>query len=200
MIDNILLVYEEELFADGLVHLIHEIKPEANVKKCIIYDDVEKYLMQEKFDMVLVCKHKTMEVTYACPIIKKYNPDCRIIFVSCIFTTDDIKKYIENSVNGIICKKYSTAKVKSILSLLLMGDNYYPSELLPHTNKEFLSKQQLNIVKFLRNGYSNKQIAYELKITEATVKAHMSIIMRKFNVVNRIQVIQKALEKGILEY
>lgn len=200
MIKDVLLVYEEELFADGLVHIIKEIMPEVNVRKCIIYDDVEKQLVQEAVDMIFICKHKLLDVTHACPIIKSHNPDCKIVFVSGTFTSEDVKKYMEYNIAGVICKKYSSAKIKSIISLLLMGDTYYPTELLPYHNKTFLSKQQLNIVKCLRSGYSNKQIAYDLKITESTVKAHMTIIMRKFNVFNRIQVIQKALEMGLLEY
>ena len=161
MIQNVLLVYEEELFADGLLQIIKEILPEVNARKCIIYDDVEKQLIQEPVDMIFICKHKLLDVTHACPIIQTNNPDCKIVFVSGTFTPEDVKRYMEYNIAGVICKKYSTAKIKSIISLLLMGDTYFPSELLPYKNPTFLSKQQLNIVKYLRSGYSNKQIAYD---------------------------------------
>jgi DNA-binding NarL/FixJ family response regulator len=47
---------------------------------------------------------------------------------------------------------------------------------------------QLKILKGVRSGRLNKQIAFDLGIAEATVKAHMTAIMRKLNVSNRTQV------------
>jgi len=200
MIENVLIVYEEELFAEGLSGLMKEINPNININKCILYDDVEKSLTNYDFDIVFISKHRSLDISYVCPIIKQHNPECMIVFMASSFCADDVKKFMEFNANGLLCKKYSIAKIKSILSLLLMGDNYYPSELLPYTTKTLLSKQQLKIVKHLRLGSSNKQIAYDMNITEATVKAHMTIIFRKLGVVNRIQAIQKVLEMGLLEY
>lgn len=200
MISDILILYEEELLADGMQRIINEIEPSAKVEKHLLYDDLEKSIGTENYDMVIISKDKNLNISFVCPTIKAKNEECKIVFMSSAFSSEDVKKFMEHNVNAMICKKYSIAKIKSIMGLVLMGENYYPPELLPYTNKAFLSNQQLKIVKFLRQGYSNKQIAYDLGITEATVKAHMTLIMRKFNVVNRIQVIQKALSMGLLEY
>jgi Response regulator containing a CheY-like receiver domain and an HTH DNA-binding domain len=51
-----------------------------------------------------------------------------------------------------------------------------------------LTPVQWKIIDGVRSGQINKQIAYELGIAEATVKAHMTTIMRKMNVRNRTQV------------
>lgn len=51
-----------------------------------------------------------------------------------------------------------------------------------------LTPMQLKILNGVRSGLLNKQIAFDLGITEATVKAHMTTLMRKLNVSNRTQV------------
>ena len=52
-----------------------------------------------------------------------------------------------------------------------------------------LTPQQARILEFMSDGLLNKQIAYELSIAEATVKAHVTAIMRKLGVQNRTQAV-----------
>jgi DNA-binding NarL/FixJ family response regulator len=51
-----------------------------------------------------------------------------------------------------------------------------------------LTPTQIKVMRGVRSGQLNKQIAFELGIAEATVKAHMTALMRKLNVRNRTQV------------
>jgi len=51
-----------------------------------------------------------------------------------------------------------------------------------------LTPTQLKVMRGVHSGLLNKQIAYDLGIAEATVKAHMTVLMRKLNVRNRTQV------------
>ena len=51
-----------------------------------------------------------------------------------------------------------------------------------------LTPTQIKVMRGVHSGQLNKQIAYELGIAEATVKAHMTALMRKLNVRNRTQV------------
>lgn len=200
MIEKILMIYEEELFADGLERLLKEQNPNINYTKCLMYEDIESILSKNTFDLVFITKNKNFDISYICPLIKRHNMDCKIVLLARAFPANDIKKFMEYSVNGLICKKYSTQKIRNIVGLLLMGENYYPSEILPYGKTDFISPQQRKIVECLRKGYSNKQIAYELGIAESTVKVHMTSIMKKLNCTNRIQVIQKVLEQGLIEY
>lgn len=57
-----------------------------------------------------------------------------------------------------------------------------------------LTKQQNRILEFICNGKLNKQIAFDLSITEATVKAHVTAILRKLGVQNRTQAVLVAQE------
>jgi DNA-binding NarL/FixJ family response regulator len=57
-----------------------------------------------------------------------------------------------------------------------------------------LTPTQIKVMRGVRSGQLNKQIAFELGIAEATVKAHMTALMRKLNVRNRTQVAIAAQE------
>ncbi len=59
-----------------------------------------------------------------------------------------------------------------------------------------LTPTQLKVMQGVRSGLLNKQIAYDLGIAEATVKAHMTALMRKLNVRNRTQVAMAAQAMG----
>jgi DNA-binding NarL/FixJ family response regulator len=64
---------------------------------------------------------------------------------------------------------------------------HFPPELL-----QALTRKQLLVLERMTKGDSNKQIAYSLTIAETTVKAHVSAILRKLNVHNRVQAILSA--------
>lgn len=57
-----------------------------------------------------------------------------------------------------------------------------------HAEAPRLTPTQMKVLRGVHSGLLNKQIAYELGISEATVKAHMTALMRKLNVRNRTQV------------
>jgi DNA-binding NarL/FixJ family response regulator len=68
------------------------------------------------------------------------------------------------------------------------GDNPRPADSEGAPTPVRLTPTQLKVMRGVRSGQLNKQIAYELGIAEATVKAHMTALMRKLNVRNRTQV------------
>jgi DNA-binding NarL/FixJ family response regulator len=85
----------------------------------------------------------------------------------------------------------------SALNQVLNGEPYFPEGLI--TNNEAcddlagkiatLTPQQYKVLGMLSDGLLNKQIAYELNVSEATIKAHMTAIFRKLGVKSRTQAV-----------
>ena len=67
-----------------------------------------------------------------------------------------------------------------------------------HTTEKSLTVREFQILKYMVAGLSNPKIAKKLKITESTVKAHVSSIIRKLKVTNRIEVVVKALKLDMI--
>lgn len=102
---------------------------------------------------------------------------------------------------GFISKSASAQSISHAIEQVLMGEVYFPDgldeaqqnidddqELLINKIAE-LTPKQLEVFNLLADGLLNKQIAYQQEVTEATVKAHVTAIMRKLGVNNRTQVI-----------
>ena len=65
-------------------------------------------------------------------------------------------------------------------------------------NGLFLSPRQAAVLHQLAQGLSNKQIAHELGVAEPTIKMHISAILRALGVQNRVQILIKAKELGLV--
>jgi DNA-binding NarL/FixJ family response regulator len=72
-----------------------------------------------------------------------------------------------------------------------------PDEAESHPLAEKLSPRELQVLKGLTEGKSNKEIARDLEITEPTVKLHMKTLYRKLDVANRTQAALFAREEGL---
>ena len=85
--------------------------------------------------MVMMSKSKMVDIAVISPYIKISNPECKIVYVARDFSNDDIKKFMEHGINAAICNQFPVEKIKYILGLILLGENYYPSEILPFNKK-----------------------------------------------------------------
>jgi DNA-binding NarL/FixJ family response regulator len=110
---------------------------------------------------------------------------------------------------GFITKSSPRKQMTEAIEQILNGNVYLPSDIIrsqkgptrrsgndaPHFAPELLqalTRKQLLVLERMTKGDSNKQIAYSLAIAETTVKAHVSAILRKLNVHNRVQAILSA--------
>lgn len=101
---------------------------------------------------------------------------------------------------GFIPKSLDVADIRSAIASILDGESWAPPDSgVSHGESAALAGRlasltpaQLKVLLFVRQGLLNKQIAYEMSISEATVKAHMTAIMRKLNVQTRTQAVLAA--------
>lgn len=102
---------------------------------------------------------------------------------------------------GFIAKSANISEISQAIEKVLMGELCFPAglkEYKPKPEGELeglikkiaeLTPKQLEVFNLLAFGLLNKQIAYEQNVTEATVKAHVTAIMRKLEVNNRTQIV-----------
>jgi DNA-binding NarL/FixJ family response regulator len=72
------------------------------------------------------------------------------------------------------------------------------SEKTPDSPQKGLTERQVEIVKCIAEGLSNKQIAYKLNLKEGTVKVHITVILKILNVKNRTSAIIEAAKRGYI--
>lgn len=102
---------------------------------------------------------------------------------------------------AFIPKSLDVADIRTAIAAVLEGDNWFPAGAalaVEDANEDLIERlaaltpAQLKVLLFVQKGLLNKQIAHEMSISEATVKAHMTAIMRKLNVQTRTQAVLAA--------
>lgn len=155
-------------------------------------------------------------------------PETPIIIISAVFDKEILKQTLDIGVAGYIPKTASNNLIVSAINLVLAGGVYIPHELLYTTKASTLSiekqndeinslknlekislppssssekrltERQIDIVKCIAEGLSNKQIAYKLNLTEGTVKVHITVILKVLNVKNRTSAVIEAAKRGYI--
>lgn len=127
-------------------------------------------------------------------------PGLPVVVVSAREDAAVIRRAIAHRASGYIPKSASVETIVRAVRSVLDGDVWLPPHLgagaseLPPDEAEAaarvaeLTPQQFRVLGMIAEGLLNKQIAFELNVSEATVKAHMTAIMRKLGVSNRTQV------------
>jgi len=137
-------------------------------------------------------------------------PDIPVVVLSASEQTEDIKKLLAAGALGYITKASPSDVILSALQQVLAGTVYVPPSLQEFTNDAeapaavqsgALTSRQLQVMREMAKGRSNRQIGETLQVTEGTVKLHVAAIFRLLKVNNRTEavlVIQKmGLQKGM---
>ncbi|MEO2267037.1 response regulator transcription factor [Pseudoalteromonas pernae] len=133
--------------------------------------------------------------------IREDYPELPIAVVSGSEDLQVVSKVMGYGAMGFIPKSSSAQEIADAINEILEGDSWLPEnikdkvEAISGEDKELaaqvssLTPQQYRVLSYLHEGLLNKQIAYELNISEATVKAHITAIFRKLGVYNRTQAV-----------
>ncbi|MEM8755394.1 MAG: response regulator transcription factor [Pseudomonadota bacterium] len=125
-------------------------------------------------------------------------PDTPILVISSLASVDVVRSLLSAGAAGFLPKDASAQTLKSALAEIADGRRYVPEGYLARDDEgdgaggaradlAALTPQQRKIVRLIADGKQNKQIAYELSLAEATVKAHVTALLRRLGVRNRTQ-------------
>ena len=127
------------------------------------------------------------------------HPEIPVVIVSASEDPSLIRRAIEFGAAGYIPKSLPLGKIGEALRAVLAGDIWVPdSAAAVPVDRETaqlasrladLTPQQLRVLMLVAEGKHNKQVAFEMDITEATVKFHLSQIFRKLSVQSRTQAV-----------
>jgi|HubBroStandDraft_6_1064221.scaffolds.fasta_scaffold380428_2 two-component system invasion response regulator UvrY len=134
-------------------------------------------------------------------LIRKHSPLSSIICLSMHSTLVNVKKMLSLGAKGYLTKNSSaTEMIKGIIEVY-QGNRFVCSEIKNNLTKQVLygedvkdninqlSQREIEVIKYLKEGQSSKQIATELKISYKTVEAHRHHILKKLNLKNTIGVV-----------
>jgi DNA-binding NarL/FixJ family response regulator len=134
--------------------------------------------------------------------IQKRSPNARIIVLTTYEGDEDIHQALEAGARGYLIKGMPHDALVKALYRVHAGHRFLPqvvtkalSSRLPGSN---LSHRELEVLQLMFAGRSNREIAEELLIKEATVKSHVSEILMRLNVSDRTQAVVEGLKRGLI--
>ncbi len=132
--------------------------------------------------------------------VKGQSPELPVLVVSANEKPEIMQRAVEFGSKGFLPKSSGIEDIQTAIKSALQGEVWLPDsagEQTPASKDECklmkgiasLTPQQYLVLTMLAEGLLNKQIAYELDVTEATIKAHMTAIFRKLSVRSRTQAV-----------
>jgi len=194
---KILILDDEELYVTGLKELLKRFNIECDVDAYCDYLAVKNNVDFNMYDLIFITKTNKIDMQSLIKTITNSNTKSKIVIFTSEYISSDVKTYMAFNVAGYISKKYSNDKIFNIINLIMLNENYFPNNLIMKSFNNIVTNKQIDVIKLINKGLSNKQIAYELNISESTVKVHITNILKRMNYFNRVQMINKAKELGI---
>lgn len=129
-------------------------------------------------------------------LLRSQHPTVPIIVVSAVREAATIRRAYEFGASAYIDKSASLEEIAGTVRAVLDGEIFAPPESAPADTfaqrAAQLTPQQWRVLALMVQGDQNKQIAYKLSVGEATVKAHVTVILRKLGVRSRTQAVIEA--------
>ena len=140
-------------------------------------------------------------------LLRAQYPDVPVMIISAVEDAVVVRRAFELGAAGYLHKSVAPPEIRRAIETVLAGEVFVPDTVELSEDTEHrdlmqrlasLTPQQLRVLMMLSDGLMNKQIAYELSISEATVKAHVSAILQKLDVDSRTQAVIAAarIEEG----
>jgi DNA-binding NarL/FixJ family response regulator len=198
---DILIADDHPLFRDALERAVRIALPEAALHSAV---DVHRLLeLIEKFpdaDLLLLDLHMPGAPGYtALAHIRGQYPGLPVIVISAHEEVSVARRTLAYGAAAYVPKSTSAADIVAAIHSVLAGDVWLPETWLG-SNVQLkpgevdaaeriatLTPQQFRVLAMLAEGKLNKQMAWEMGVSEATIKAHMTAVMRKLGVNNRTQ-------------
>jgi DNA-binding NarL/FixJ family response regulator len=191
---------DHPLFRDALRQTVAARYPAAVIEEAASLDEVVARLAAEEdadlilLDLVMPGMHGFSGLLF----LRAQYPGVPVVIVSASEDVGSIRNAISFGASGYIPKSLATDRIGQAIAAVLAGAVWTPPDvdLEPRgaagnlvDRLVTLTPQQVRVLMMLSEGLLNKQIAYELAVSEATVKAHVSAILQKLGVDSRTQAV-----------
>ena len=202
MRERVLIADDHPIVRDAIVAAVRSSWPDCTVDEADSVSQAEAAVRAHKpalcvIDLMLPDAQGFSGVL----LLQKVAPEAKMVVLSAREDADAISNARTLGVHAYLTKATPLGQIAAALREVMAGERVFPASSAPaapdtgenmRKRLESLSTAQLRVLLALADGRLNKQIAADMDVTEATVKAHLSAIFRKLGVTNRSQAILAA--------
>lgn len=209
--NELIIADDHPLFRQALAASVERLFPQTRVLEV---DNISALMelveLHPEADMLLLDLTMPGATGYSALVSLRANyPQLPVVMISAHEDPQLMRRALDLGAMGFIPKSASMSLLSEALEAVMMGNIWapeaaYEAEPLAEEEKtavellKTLTPQQFRVLQMVSTGLLNKQIAYELGVTEATVKTHMTAILRKLGVTNRTHAVLIAQHLSLL--
>jgi DNA-binding NarL/FixJ family response regulator len=213
---KILLVDDQSLFREGLRTLL-SVRPDFDVvAEAGNGEEALRYVAQYRPNVVLMdLRMPVMDGVTTTRRLHEMYPECKVIVLTTFDDDEDIFEGMRAGAVGYLLKDVSSEKLFEAIHATSRGEYFLLPSITAKVMAEFsrlsrpapklemelvdpLSNREVEILRLVSTGLSNKEIADKLVIAEGTVKNHLTNILAKLAAKDRMQAVIKARDLGII--
>jgi DNA-binding NarL/FixJ family response regulator len=203
---KILIVDDHALFRDGMKFLLQELSDSVEILEA---EDCESAIIsarETQFKLVLMdLKMPGSSGVEALVEFRHACPESPVVVLSGEGTPSIVRDAIQNGAMGFLAKSSNHEIMIHALKLVLSGGIYLPASVLALSDPiveaqpkiESLTERQLEVLRNLIEGKTNKVIARNMDVSEHTIKAHLSTVFSVLGAKSRTEAVYKAAKLGV---
>ncbi|GGW95807.1 response regulator [Alteromonas halophila] len=200
---RILVADDHPLYREALIGALTPYYETAELSEADCMEGVLKQLQQgQPVDLILLDLNMPGGEYYnGLLTLREVFPDIPVAVVSASEGVEVVAQVMSMGAQGFIPKSTPTRELAEAISQIAAGSEWLPAGMREKLDKvdddiknvitrfRELTPKQIQVLAYLRSGLMNKQIAHEMNVTEATIKAHISAILRKLEINTRTQAV-----------
>ena len=200
---RLLVVDDHAVVRQGLVALLGTVDDMQVVAEASDGQEAIDLYRRHQPDVTLMdLRLQKMGGVEAIRLIRVEFPLAKIIVLTTFDGDEDIYRAMRVGAKAYLLKGMSVDELMSAIRAVNLGRSRIPSEIAEKLAERMggphLTNRELSVLQLIVHGRSNKQIASELTIAEATVKTHINSLLAKLDVTDRTQAVTAAIQRGIV--
>jgi DNA-binding NarL/FixJ family response regulator len=200
---TILVADDHPMVREGLVAVINR-QPDMRVvaEAGNGREAVEKFVTLRPDIALLDLRMPMMDGIEAAMSIHEHAPEARLVIVTTYQSEEDIYRALRGGVQGYLLKDAPVEDLIECIHSVGDGKTWIPpavgAKLARRVTERSLTAREMEVIRALAKGKSNKEIGVALNISEGTVKVHVTHMLEKLNVTGRTEAIGAAMKRGLV--
>ena len=200
---RLIVIDDQAVVRQGFVALINTVADMEVIAEGINGEQAIDLYRQHKPDVMLIdLRMPVVGGVEAIATIKSEFPEARMIVLTTYDGDEDIYRSLQAGAKGYLLKDMFFEELETAIRSVHAGARRIPAviaeRLAERMAGSILTTRELEVLELIVRGRSNKEIASELKISEATVKSHVNNVLSKLGVTDRTQAATTALQRGLV--
>ena len=201
---KVLVVDDHPLMREGIAAVIQREADMLLVAEASNGREAIERFAEHRPDVTLMdLQMPEMDGVAATAAIRARWSDARIVMLTTYGGDTQAFRALQAGASGYLLKSMIRSELLSAIRSVHAGERRIPrevaAELAAHVTDDVLSPRELDVLKRVAAGNSNRRVASELAVTEETVKSHMKNIMTKLSARDRTHAVMIALKRGIID-